>query len=100
MDAILKVSDITPQDCADYIRLSDPNTDDLNTLTTLINVAKVYVGEQTGHTIQELDNYKDFIIVVLILVQDMWDNRALYVDKSNVNKVVESILGLHSVNLL
>jgi len=38
--------------------------------------------------------------VLLVLVQDMWDNRTLYVDKSNVNKVVDSILGLHAVNLL
>ena len=47
-----------------------------------------------------MKNLKDIIIVVFILCQDMWDNRALYVDSSNVNKVVESILGLHSVNLL
>ena len=97
---ILKVSDITAQDCAEYIRLSDANADDINTLSTLLNVAKVYVGEYTGRTIKELDDYKDIIIAVLVLVQDMWDNRTLYVDTSNANKVVESILGLHSVNLL
>lgn len=96
---IIKVSDITAQDVAEYIRL-DATTEDINTLNTLINVAKVYVGEYTGRTIQDLDNYKDIIIVILILCQDMWDNRTLYVDSSNVNKVVESILGLHSINLL
>ena len=32
--------------------------------------------------------------------QDMYDNRALYVDNSNVNRVVENILGLHQRNLL
>ncbi|MHC1723049.1 MAG: hypothetical protein AB9836_07605 [Aminipila sp.] len=46
------------------------------------------------------DKYEDFISVVYILVQDMYDNRSLYVDKANLNKVVEAILGLHSVNLL
>ena len=96
---IMKVSDITAQDVAEYIRL-DATTEDINTLNTLINVAKVYVGEYTGRTIQDLDTYKDIIIVILILCQDMWDNRTLYVDSSNVNKVVESILGLHSINLL
>ena len=96
---IMKVSDITAQDVAEYIRL-DATTEDINTLNTLINVAKVYVGEYTGRTIQDLDNYKDIIIVILILCQDMWDNRTLYVDSSNVNKVVESILSLHSINLL
>jgi hypothetical protein len=63
-------------------------------------VAKVYVGEYTGRTIQELDDYKDVIIVILVLVQDMWDNRTLYVDSDKANMVVDSILGLHSVNLL
>lgn len=96
---IIKVSDITAQDVAEYIRL-DATTEDINTLNTMLNVAKVYVGEYTGRTIQDLDNYKDIIIVILILCQDMWDNRTLYVDSSNVNKVVESILGLHSINLL
>lgn len=97
---ITKVSDITPQDLAEYIRLPDPTSDDINTLSTLLTVAKVYVGEYTGRTIQELDDYKDVIIVILVLVQDMWDNRTLYVDSDKANMVVDSILGLHSVNLL
>ena len=97
---IMKVSDITANDCAEYLRLTEVSADDTNTLNTLLTVAKVYVGEYTGRTIEDLDNYKDVIIVILILVQDMWDNRTLYVDESNANKVIESILGLHSVNLL
>ena len=100
MNVINKVSDITPQDCAEYLRLVDADTNDLNTLQTMLNVAKVYVGEYTGHDLAELNDSKDIIIVILVLVQDMWDNRTLYVDSNNANKVVESILGLHSVNLL
>jgi hypothetical protein len=100
MNEISTVSQITPQDLADYLRICEPTTDDLNTLSTLLTVAKVYVAEYTGRTIQDLDNYRDIIIVVMILVQDMFDNRTLYVESDNVNKVVESILNLHSVNLL
>lgn len=101
MQNITKISDITYQDLADYLRICDTLTaDDINTLNTLLTVAKVYVGEYTGRTIQELDDYKDIIIVILILVQDMWDNRTMYVDTSNANKVVESILNLHLVNFL
>ena len=94
------VSQITASDVAEYLRITDATTDDMNTLNTILNVAKVYVGEYTGRKLNELDDYKDIIIAVLVLCQDMWDNRTLYVDSSNVNKVVESILGLHSVNLL
>ena len=100
MNVISTVSQITAQDVADYIRLCEVTQDDLNTLNTLLIVAKVYVGEYTGRNIMELDSYRDIIIAVLILCQDMWDNRTMYVDSSNANKVVESILDLHSVNLL
>lgn len=100
MNEITKVSDITANDLAEYIRLDEVTSDDENTLNSLLNVAKKFICEYTGRTSEELDNYQDFVIVVLVLVQDMWDTRALYVDKSNLNKVVEAILGLHSVNLL
>lgn len=98
MNEITKVSDITAQDLAEYIRIIDYTNDDLQTLNNLLNVATTFISNYTGRT--ELDDYQDFVIVVCILVQDMWDNRTLYVDKDNLNKVVESILGMHSVNLL
>lgn len=94
------VSNITAQDLADYIRIVDITEDDINTLNSILNVAKSFIVHYTGHTMEELDNYQDFVIVVCILAQDMWDNRTLYVDKSNLNKVVETILGMHSINLL
>ena len=97
---ISKVSQITASDVAEYLRLCEVTTDDTNTLKTLLIVAKSYVVQYTGQTLDALDDLQDVIIVVLILCQDMWDNRTLYVDSSNANKVVESILGLHSVNLL
>jgi hypothetical protein len=98
MNNITKVSEITNEDVADYIRLSEVTEDDQNTLNTLINVSKTFISKYTGQT--DLDNYPDFVIVVFILCQDMWDNRTLYVDNSNLNKVVETILGMHSINLL
>jgi len=100
MNEISAVSQITAQDVADYLRISGVTEDDLNTLNTLLTVAKAYITQYTGQTLENLDTLQDIIIVVLILCQDMWDNRTLYVDSSNSNKVVESILGLHSVNLL
>ena len=100
MNDITKVSEITAQDLADYLRIAELTQDETNTLNTLLTVAKTYVTSYTGQTLEALDEFKDIIVVVLILVQDMYDNRTLYVEDSNVNKVVESILGLHSVNLL
>lgn len=98
MNNISKVSDITYQDLAEYIRLDEVSQDDIQTLNNLLGIAKTFVSKYTGR--DDLDEFQDFVIVVLVLVQDMWDNRTLYVDKTNLNKVVESILGMHSVNLL
>ena len=100
MNSITKVSEITYEDVAEYIRLNEVTADDINTLNNLINTSKNFICNYTGRTIEELDDFGDFIIVGLILCQDMWDNRALYIDKKDLNKVVETILGMHSVNLL
>lgn len=100
MNEITAVSQITAQDVADYLRLVDPTQDDFNTLETMLIVAKVFVQNYTGQSMAQLDLLQDVIIAILILCQDMWDNRTLYVENINMNRVVESILDLHSVNLL
>ena len=99
MNNITKVSDITYSDIANYLRLDNVEAEE-NYLTTLINISKEYISKYTGITIPNLDNYADFIIVVFVLCQSMYDVRSLYIDNSNLNKVVETILGMHSVNLL
>lgn len=100
MNELTKVSDITYEDIADYLRLAEIDNDDINTLNNLLNVAKTFIINYTGRTSEELDNYQDFVIVVFVLCQDMWDNRTMYVESKNLNNVIESILGMHSVNLL
>ena len=92
----MKVSNITYNDIANYIRLTEISQEDQSLLTALIGIAKAFIKENTG--VQDLDEYDDFVIVVFILCQDMYDNRTLYVDKDNLNKVVETILGMHSTN--
>ena len=92
----MKVSEITNQDIADYIRLTEVSETDESLLDNLINIAKTFIKENTG--VEDLDEFDDFVIVVFILCQDMYDNRTLYVDKTNLNKVVETILGQHSLN--
>ena len=98
MNKITKVSEITYEDIADYIRLSEVTDNDINYLKNLITISKNFILQYTG--VNDLDKYEDFVIVVFILCQDMYDNRTLYVDNSNLNKVVETILGMHSINLL
>ena len=101
MNEISKVSEIKAEDVWEYINPSEEmDSDTETTLDNLIGIAKAFISNYTGRKPSELDNFQDFVIVTLVLCQDMWDNRTLYVDKGNLNKVVEAILGLHSVNLL
>ena len=94
------VSALTIQDIANYLRLSETTAEDNALLTTILEAAKAYVYKYTGLTAAQVDEALDITIAVYVLCQDMFDNRAYYVDSSNVNQVVEAILGLHSVNLL
>lgn len=100
MNNISKVSDINVEDIADYLRIDELTDGDIQMLNNLLGIAKTYIESYTGRSEQELDNYQDFVIVALVLVQDMYDNRTMYVDSTNLNTVVETILGMHSVNLL
>ena len=91
----MKVSEITYREIAEYIRLTEVSEEDMSLLNNLINIAKAYLKENTG--VEDLDEFNDFVIVIFILCQDMYDNRTLYVDNTNMNKVVESIIGMHIV---
>lgn len=96
---ITKVSEIKVDDIKDYLRLSEVLSDaEKKYLETILNSSKNYVKNQTG--VEDLDAYSDFVIVIFVLCQDMYDNRTLYVDKTNINKVVSDILDQHSINLL
>lgn len=100
MNNITKISDITCQDIADYLRLSEVSESDQNYINNLLSISKDFIQKYTGIAVENLDNYNDLVIVVFVLCQDMYDNRSLYVDNSNLNKVVDTILGMHSINLL
>lgn len=97
---IAKVSDITVTDVTDYLRIPEVTAEDTALLTTALNVAKEFVKSYTGLDDEGMDAHEDLVIVIYVLCSSMYDNRAYYVDKSNLNNVVESILSLHSTNLL
>ena len=97
---VSKVSDITAESVAEYLRLDEVTDGEINTLTMLISIATSYIKSYTGLDDAGVDKYPEFVIVVLILCQDMWDNRTMYVDSKDLNNTVQSILAMHSVNLL
>ncbi len=94
---VSKVSEITAKEIADYIRLDDYEESEIS---TYLNIAKSYISSYTGIPVDNLDEYADFIIVVYVLCQDMYDNRTMYVESGNLNKVVQTILDMHTMNNL
>lgn len=99
---VSKVSEITTEDVARYIREDNYEESDIS---TYLNIAKNYISSYTGIPVssedgESLDDFSDFVIVVYILCQDMHDNRTLYVEKANINKTVQTILDMHTRNYL
>ena len=91
---VTKVSEITTADIAEFIRLGEVSNAEEKQLQTFLTVAKNYVTNYTA--LDDLDEYADLVIAIYILCQDMYDNRTLYVDKNNPNKVVQTILDMHT----
>ena len=99
---VLKVSEITIDDVARYIRVDDYEEGEIE---TYLNIAKNYISSYTGIPVtneegESLDDFPDFVIVAYILCQDMHDNRTMYVDKANINRTVQTILDMHTRNNL
>lgn len=95
----VKISEIQPKNLADYLRLEDDQYADTE-LQLMLDAAVTFMQSYTGLTLEELDRHEDLAIVVYVLVQDMFENRSYYVDNGNLNKVIETILGMYRTNLL
>ena len=99
----MKVSEITVKDITNYLRLSEVNDDDNKNIELFLNIAKNYTGipqKSENEEAETLDTYSDFVIVVYVLCQDMYDNRVMYVDGKNINNTVKTILDMHTRNNL
>ena len=103
----MKVSEITVNDIANYLRLSEISEEEKKDIELFLNIARNYIENYTGipqksedEKAETLDTYPDFIIVVYVLCQDMYDNRVMYVDGKNINNSIKTILDMHTRNNL
>lgn len=98
----MKISEITSEIIYNHIREIEDNLDsnDKILLEGMHAAAVAYCTGYTGMTMGEMDACEDITIAVLTLISDMWDNRAMTIDRSNVNTVVDNILSMHCMNLL
>lgn len=98
----MKVSEITISEICRQIRTEEKylTGEDGKHLKMLQKAAVEYVKSYTGLGDAEIDTHEDITIAVLVLVSDLYDNRQMTVDKNNVNRVVDTILGMYCINLL
>lgn len=98
----MKVSEITFSDICRQIRVEEAyvTEESRKHLSILQKAAVDYVKGYTGLDEAAIDTHEDITIAVLVLISDMYDNRQMTVDKNNVNRVVDTILGMYCVNLL
>lgn len=98
----MKVNEITVKNLADYLKLnySELSDEEIVELSTFLQSAKAFIADYTGLSEAKIDKHESFVVAIFVLVQDMYDNRSYYVDKTHINQVIETILGMHSINLL
>lgn len=111
----MKISEITIDDLKAYSHVYITDDDNLFTiiLASVINYISSYTGlplvappddpnttDVNESDVPILDDYEDLTMAVFVLANDMYDNRIYNVDRAEINPIVSSILGMHSVNLL
>ena len=102
----MTVSGLKTTDLINYLHIDaeDVTTMEAALLQGYLESAKSYACAYTGLTVTELDIHPEAAVAVLCLAGDMYTNRDMYTggakNASAVNRTVETILGMHSVNLV
>jgi hypothetical protein len=96
----MRISDITRQDLKDYAREYNDDAETNKTFDLILAAGKAYIKGYTGLSNDQMDTKEDLTIVLMVLSNEMYDNRVFSVENDKVNPVIKSILDMHSVNLL
>lgn len=98
----MKASEVDQIYLIDYLRLDDPEDAVKKEIDTALAAGRAFVQSYTGLDEAEIDAHEDITTALLVLVADMFENKNYYLDykSKEVNRTVEAILGMYSVNLL
>ncbi|NFG65913.1 phage gp6-like head-tail connector protein [Clostridium botulinum] len=94
---IIKMNEVTTDLLVNYCNAYD---EDKELLEIFKDASVDYIKSYTGLTVDEINNKNDLTIALLVLVSGMFDSRSIEADKTNINLILDSILGLHSRNLV
>ena len=97
----MKTSEINMDIIKQYLKISDELSDAEKKELDMIKLgALAYVRSYTGYTSEELDQHEDITIAVLIIIEDMYDDRTMLEDKDKLNLILQTTLGMYNKNLL
>jgi uncharacterized phage protein (predicted DNA packaging) len=94
----MKINEVDIVCVKDYLHIDYDNDDLL--IGMIMEAANAYIKAYTGLGDDSICTFDDLTIAYMILIADMYDNRDYHIQNDKVNKVVESIMGLHCINLL
>lgn len=94
----MKISEVTIQDIKDYARIEHSEDDPL--FNIILDSIKSHILSYTGLDAESVDAKEDLTMALLVLSNEMYENRVYTVKDNKVNAVVESILNKHCINLL
>lgn len=100
----MKISEVTGDIILDFIK-ADKDEQNQKDMQIMMSAAKSYIQSYTGILAENkagesLDDYEDLTIAYMVICQDMFDNRSFTVDSKEVNRVIDSIMSIHSRNLV
>lgn len=100
----MKICEISMEAVVDYLRVEDFYEDQIK---PIMEAAKQYISSYTGLPItseieggESIDSFDDLYYPFMVLCQQIYDNRSVVESSNNANKLIDSILGIHSRNLL
>lgn len=96
----MKVSEVTVLDAIHHAKEDAEDEDVVKDFTAFLAAAKSFIRSYTGLTFEQIDEHEDITIALFVLINDMHDNRAYAVQNDKVNRTVQTILDMHSVNYL
>lgn len=99
----MKISELTNEVICQHCKLifEDMEPAEITLLHAQKDAAVRYCENYTGLSAVELDECEDVTIAVLVIISDMVDNANMCISgKVTANKIIETILGMHSRNLI
>lgn len=96
----MKISGVTVEDLKEYASEDDESPEVYKNFGVILAGAKAYIKSYTGLSAEQMDTEEDLTLALMVIANEMYDNRVFTVQDDKVNPVIKSILNMHSVNLL